>query len=249
MKVEILGLSTQKDFENKISKIGAENITELCILHCVSFSEIPYLPNLKKLNCANTNIKSIPLMEKLEILYCNGCSLLDSIPCFSNLKVLSCSHAYVSIGLMKKLKKLTYSFCTDLYKIPYLPNLKILGCERGDIRSIPLMKKLEKLWVSNCPNLCEIPCFPNLKKLHYSRTNIKYIPPMEKLEELWIFDCPKLYEISHFPNLKKICHHNMIMKIKFYNKELKIYDKQNTLQHFQGRLYQNTYRTYELLIF
>ncbi len=206
MKVEIPSYFTQGEFENKINEVEIKNITELDVSCRSIIIDIPYFPNLKKLNCSCSNIYSIPLMEKLEEIYCYFCPNIKEIPNFPNLKELNCSH-----------------------------NI--------NISSISSMKNLEKLICFNS-NIPYIPYFPSLKILRCYDTNITSISSMEKLEEICCYLCPNLHEIPNFPNLKKLCY-NGDLKIKFYNKNLLINCKIN----FQGRLFQNTYRTYELLMF
>ncbi len=172
MRVEIPDHFTQEQFENKINEIGIENITELWFHNCPNILEIPYLPNLKLLQCSRTNITSIPYIEKLELLHC----------------------------------------CM-------------------------------------CPNLTEIPYFPNLRELQCFYTNIKSISPMEKIKLLVCSPCPNLHKISYCFSLN-ILYCDDYLKIKFYKKDLEINNEQGTInQQLQGRLFQNTYRTYELLIF
>ncbi len=184
--------STREEFENKINKVGIENITDLDLNFNKNITELPNFPNLRILNCSFTYIKTIPFMEKLEELIC-----------FS---------------------------CPGLSKIPHFPNLKKLGISDTNFSFIPIFEKLELLVCNICPKLFEIPYLPNLR-------------------ELWLYSTVDFVKVSYLPNLKKLyCYHNL--KIKFYNKDLIINDKiDTTIQHFQGMLYQNTYRTYELLIF
>ncbi len=68
MKIIIPTSLFQEEFEEKINEIGTENITELDIYGCHKITSIPYFPNLIKLECSITRIKSIPFMEKLEEL-------------------------------------------------------------------------------------------------------------------------------------------------------------------------------------
>ncbi len=114
--------------------------------------------------------------------------------------------------------------------------------------SISFIEKLQELDCCHFSNISKIPYLPNLKKLICSFTDISSIPPMEKLEELNCCECPKLSEISNLPKLEKL-HCSISLKIKVYNKNLKINYCKDMFQHFQGRLFQNTYRNYELLIF
>ncbi len=137
-----------------------------------------------------------------------------------------------------------------IYKIPYLNKLKRLDCSLTNISSIPFMKKLRELGCGSCKKLSEIPNLPNLRKLGCDATNISFIPLMRKLRELYCHGCPNLIKIPNFPNLIILyCDNNL--KIKFYNKNLRINHRINTIaiQHLQGRLYQNNYRAYELLMF
>ncbi len=137
----------------------------------------------------------------------------------------------------------------NIIEIPHLPNLKKLWCTFcTNIISIPLMETLEEIVCVHCPNILKIDHFPNLKKLWYTNNNGFSIPKIKKMEELWCYQCPNILEIPYFPNLEYlICDKDL--KIRFYNKDLGINNSIYSIQHFQGRLFQNTYRTYELLIF
>ncbi len=240
---------TQEEFENEINKVGPENITCLCISINKNIRKVPYLPNLKELNCHGNNLFSIPLMEKLEKLCCYDCLNLFEIPNFPNLKTLICSFGNISsIPPMENLELLECNECENLCEIPYLPKLKKLSCYScPDILEIPYLPNLEVLFFP----LAEknfLSFSKNLKILFCSHSSIKSIPPMEKLEQLQCHDCPNLLEIPNFPNLRKIqCDY--YLKIKFYNKDLEVNNNIISFHHFQGRLFQNTYRTYELLIF
>ncbi len=151
------------------------------------------------------------------------------------------------IGI-ENITDLTVEFCKNITNIIFLSNLKLLDCTFSSIISISPMEKLEWLRCDNCPNLLEIPYFPSLLILDCKWTKIRSIPLMEKLEQLVCYDCPDLIEIPNFPNLKAIMC-DFTVRMKFYSKNLIINCERDTLQHLQGRLFQNTYRTYELLIF
>ncbi len=189
-------------------------------------------------------------IENITELDIHNCLYLSEIPCFLNLKILDCLGTSIkSFPFIENLEKLCCSFCQNLLEIPNFPNLKQLVCAfSSSIASIHPMEKLEELDCNYCQNLLEIPYLPNLKELDCSFTNIKSIPLMEKLEELHCSLCPNLFKIPHFPNLKELLRVDYHLKIKFYNKNLRIHFF-NTIQIFQGRLFQNTYSTYELLIF
>ncbi len=172
MKVTIPEYFTQEEFENKIKKVGIENIIHLNIILNEQITRIPYFPRLKILIVSFTNISSIPYMENLEELYCDNCNFFS--------------------------------------EIRYFPKLRILSCRRTNILSIPFMENLEVLDCTHCPNILKIFCYPNLKNLYCS----------------------------------------IDLKIKFYNKNLEVNWKtvKIQIQYFQGKLYQNSYRAYELLM-
>ncbi len=128
---------------------------------------------------------------------------------------------------IKNIMQLCISFCMDITYIPYFPNLVKLICSCSSITSIPFMEKLEVLICSFC-SIFEIPNFP---KLNY-------------IDCEW---CPNLFTVPNFLRMKELkCDKNL--KIKFYKKNLKV-NMNNATQHLQGRLYQNMYPMYELLIF
>ncbi len=248
---------SQKEFEDKINSSDIKTLKKLDTIYCHYITSIPVIPNLKKLGASYCNISSISYLEKLEKLDITSCPNLLEIPNFPNLKLLYCSETNIaSIPLMEKLEILYCCFCPNLLEIPNFPNLKKLNCRNTNITSIPHMKKLK-----------EIDC---------SRTNIKSIPPIKKLKSLIIIDCPNIIEIPNFPNLEVLaCIYSSpkifdftklkkmkklkeiecaISSVKFYIKNLKIINESDIYQNnhiyiLQGRLYQNIYCTYELLIF
>ncbi len=134
--------------------------------------------------------------------------------------------------------------------IPPIHGLTMLTCSYSDTESIPFIPNLRTLNIINCPNIKKIHNFPNLRILNCNFSKITFIPPMKNLKEIICKCCLELYELTNIPNLTDLqCDNDL--KIKFYNKNMRINYKINaiTIQHLQGRLYQNTYRLYELLIF
>ncbi len=136
--------------------------------------------------------------------------------------------------------------CINITNIPHLPNLIKLICEFVNISSIPFMEKLEVLYCTDCPNLHVLPNFPKLIELNCGYAVFKSIPPFKKLKIMYCFGID-LCILPNLPELREL-HSDRNFKIKFYNKKLNI---SNPLMRksIQGKLYQNIYRTYELLIF
>ncbi len=264
MSLKIPHFYSQKNFENKIKKIKNGNITELDLDENPHITKIPYLPNLKILKCGNTNISNISLFKKLEELECWKCPNITEILNFPNLRLLNCSLLDIeTIPPFEHLEELICFKCPNITEIPYFPKLRILDvgfCTNFKITYF--FEHLEVLQCENCLNITEIPYFANLKTLHCSNINISSIPFMKKLEKLECWFCANLLKIPNFPNLKFLkCDHNF--KNKMYNKNLEINNVklisetehitnekyENVIQYFQGKSFQNTYRTYELLIF
>ncbi len=224
---------TDYQFEKKINEIGIHSIVELDITCCKNILKVPYFPNLKKLNCSHTNIAIIPLMNTLESLNCNYCKNIYSIDSFPNLKEICCRGSnIINISSMEKLEVLDCACCQNMKSINYFPNLRALCCNYSpDIFSIVLMEKLEILYVHMCINLSEIPNFPNLKELNISGClNMNKFPLLLKLDIL---------NINRIVKLRICCQYIYVGGHRFFNSR----------GYLQGRLYQNTYRAYELLIF
>ncbi len=183
-------------------------------------------------------------------IYC--CKKITYIHHFPNLIKLVCdSSAIVSIPSLENLEILTCYDCIDLIEIGHLPKLKYLDCSATKIKSIPFMENLKELLCDNCENLIKIPNFPKLEKLNCSRCNIRYIPLIKSITNLNCFDCANIFEISYFfENIKNLVCDIDNKRIKIYSKDLTIRDIfiRRSYDNTRGKMYQNIYRMYELLI-
>ncbi len=232
MDLNVSPYSDQEEFENEIKKLGAENIARLYIIRNSKITNIPYLPNLKR-------------------LYCIKCSALIKIPNLPNLEELDCVESNIfHISPMNNLKKIYCRLCPNLRNITgNFPELKILYCRNNE--HVEVIGNME-----------------NLEALDCSYTNIVFIPHIEKLKRLYCDGCPNLVEIPYLPNLLilycryvekikfiiirsnklYILRYDFYIKNKVFNRNLEINNIDNTIHHFQGKLYQNMYRMYELLL-
>ena len=110
--------------------------------------------NTTELFCCR-NVTEIPLLPKLERLYCNNTKITE-IPVLPKLIKLSC-------------------YNTKITEIPFLPKLKYLDCSNTKITEIPVLPKLERLWCYNT-NVTEIPLLPKLEILSCYNTNVTTLP-------------------------------------------------------------------------
>ena len=98
-----------------------------------------YDNNTTELSCCR-NVTEIPVLPKLEILYCDN-TKITKIPVLPELKKLNC-------------------YNTNIIKIQLLPKLEILYCYNTKITEIPVLPELKELWCSNT-SITEIPKIPN----------------------------------------------------------------------------------------
>ncbi len=182
-KVEIPPNFTQKEFKNKLEEIGIENIIELNLNYNKFIKKVPCIPNLKKLECNLSNVKSITYMKNLEELSCILCKHITYLKNFPKLRVLIFNYNnMINFPLYKNLEELYIIGCTNVVSILSFPKLKILRCFNTDIRYIPYLPNLEVL---NCEN-----------------TNISYLHYYSHLKYLNCIDCPFLVDNPNLSNKK-----------------------------------------------
>ena len=150
----------RKEYNNDISEIN--------ISGCREIREIPMLPELQILYCSKcSNLQKIPILPKLRELDCSICLGLQEIPVLPRLIKLRCAGCMFlrEIPLIPLLQELDCSICRSLQEIPVLPRLDYLKCSGSPIRTIPFMPKLEMITCTGCSELREIPVLPRLKIL------------------------------------------------------------------------------------
>jgi hypothetical protein len=143
--------------------------------------------------------------EKMEVLYCNGCTALTEIPILPNLTKLFCSG------------------CTALTEIPILPNLTKLFCIGcTSLTKIPNLPKLTRLYCSGCTALTEIPSLPKLTLLYcYGCTILTKIPSNLNLDELECDECKWIpYNDEYNENLSLLVKAQKIVKRKLGTRKL-----------------------------
>ena len=97
-----------------------------------SLTSIPAIEGLQELNCDGcTLLTSIPAIEGLEHLVCSGCTLLTSIPAMEGLQDLECIDctSLTTIPAIEELKEVNCSGCTSLTSIPAIKELEYLDCD------------------------------------------------------------------------------------------------------------------------
>ncbi len=233
MHVIIPSDCTQEQLMIRINEVGINNITSLGV-------------------SSSLNITFIPPMENLEILYILRCPNITRIDVFPNLRELTCVRTSIEIiPRMEKLVKICCMSSKNMKKILYFPNLEELICSGSSITSIAYMEKLKKLECAACLNLKKISHLFNLEVLDCSQNKINFFIPLnENLKELKCTKCPNLHELYCNDKLEKIkCDEEL--KIKRSSKNLVEVETEfgkNNDKILQGKLYQNMYCMYELLI-
>ena len=143
-------------------------------------SDIPYLINLQRLDCSNsdiTHLEPIKYMKKLNYLDCSRTDIKDIQP-LSNLNSLE----YLD---------LSYTNISNLFMIEKLTNLKTLICANTSIDNLsPLrdLTNLEKLDISftQIEQLKDIAKLINMKELNCNETEIQSISKIRDMEKLEI---------------------------------------------------------------
>ena len=104
----------------------------LTINRCYTVQKIPFLPNLRGLNCYDCpKIQEIPILPQLENFECHNCPNIREIPSLPNLKRLFCEN------------------CPKLQKISPLPNIKDLSCIQCP--NLVFQPNNNVSWINNCP--------------------------------------------------------------------------------------------------
>ena len=121
------------------------------------------------------HVTEIPVLKKLTILYCIGCTSLTKICNSPKLEKINCSH------------------CPLLTDIPVINSLKMLSCEFCPlIKIIPSFPDLLTIMCNGCENLTEISDNPNLLSLDCSGCNLLIKIPNHIVEFLYCTNCPFL---------------------------------------------------------
>src|SRR6516162_9827527 len=119
--------------------------------------------NLRKLDCDDNQLTSLPPMPNLQKLYCYN-NQLTSLPPMSNLQKLFCEN-------------------NQLTSLPPMPNLQVLYCENNQLTSLPSMPNLKELYCYD-NRLTSLPPMPNLQKLYCSENKLTSLPSMPNLQVL-----------------------------------------------------------------
>ncbi len=251
MKVEIPQEFTHQDFINKIYKIGIWHITELNI-RTSNIEYLPYLPNLKILNAYNYIFFDIPNFPNLEELYIEFNYMLIHIPNFTKLKKLRCNINALKLSYNYDNLKELYIYgdrtCND-FTLFNFPNLEYLSLFSTNLKKIPFLKNLEKIFMIMNSEIIIIPLLPKLKQINSISCKKILIPEIESLEVICIYLQQQYCIMQNVPRNLKILHIGGELKLKFYRTNLKLFCSDKLTKNIQGRLYQNIYRMYELLIF
>jgi Leucine-rich repeat (LRR) protein len=134
---------------------------------CESVIDLPYLPLLKELYAANSQLQSIPDLPSLAVLDISGTSV-RVLPKMPVLEILDAAYSQITI-------------------IPNgMPLLKTLDCTDTEVSTIPEdLLSLENLYCSNTL-VTKIPdCLTSLKTISCVETSIQFIPNFPILDRLY----------------------------------------------------------------
>lgn len=179
-------LPNLKYFENLIAiDISFNNISNLPLFsssieeiicnnnRIINLDSLINYKNLKRLNCSNNKIETIPCLNNLELLICND-NEINELNIFPNLLKLNCNNNKIKI-------------------IENLPKLKKLECDSNKIMKINNLTCLEELYCNdNCIIGLDNIYLNNIKILHCYHNNIQRIDYYSSLEEL-LCDNDKVY--------------------------------------------------------
>jgi len=126
-----------------------DNTTEIDCNKCQNVTELPFLPNLQRLYCYNTNITVLPEYPKLQDLWCRN-TKISFIPKYPNLQELFCANTKVTvIPEYPNLQKLD-CYNTQITVLPEYPNLQYLSCKNTNITVLPEYPNLQYKIIDNC---------------------------------------------------------------------------------------------------
>lgn len=174
-----------------------KNVTTLDLSNnmLISVSLLP--PNIEELSLMNNNITCIQNLQnygikKLDVSY----NKIKTVPIMNKLEILSCDHN--DIEVIKSFPKLIKLFCgyNNIKKIEVMSTLQILECEHNKIGEICGFTHLVELYcVHN--NIGNINKLPNIEVLHCYNNNVTIIEYFEHLYELSC-DCNDRVCISQY---------------------------------------------------
>ena len=169
------------------------NLPELLELNsskCKSLSKLPGgLLNLKILNCSESGLEKIPLLNHLTYLDCNECTKLTEISGAPELIHLNISFTEVEI-------------------LPLYPELIHLDITFTKVKILPLYPKLKILIANDCFNLSKLESLPLLETLLIKNCiNLKELPPLMNLIELLCYGSgfaeSNIIDFKHMPKIKR----------------------------------------------
>lgn len=140
-------------------------IEEVLIMNnkITNINSLTRYPFLKRLNCSNNLIKSMPTIDSLEILICEN-NKIDNIPKLPKL-----------IKLMASDNKIKNLFNLD--------SLRILEIENNNLENIEYCNNLRELYC-NCTNVSNLKGFHKIEIIHCCKTNITKLEYFNELKEL-----------------------------------------------------------------
>jgi Leucine-rich repeat (LRR) protein len=127
---------------------------------CANIRVIPYIQELKSLDCQGSAITEIPSLPNLRVLNCSN-TQLTSLPELPSLSTLNCSQTLIS-------------------KIRVYNNLTSLNCESTPITSIPDMPNLIEIYAINCRMLTNAP------NRTFSTGSIWIRPNRDRMDKLYL---------------------------------------------------------------
>lgn len=160
----------------------------------VDINELSKYGHLKRLDCSQNNIETIPVISSLEILICNK-NRIKKIPKYMNLIKLLCPN-------------------NNIDTINDLPYLEILDCENNNLTKLGCYNNLQELYC-NRNNIKTIHAYPKIELIHCHSTNIKKIEYMSTLRELLCDYNNDLILSKYFKIVSSDIYSNDIILLKF----------------------------------
>jgi Leucine-rich repeat (LRR) protein len=197
--------------------------------------KLPYLPNLKILNCQYNKITILPPLLKCVELKCSG-NNLTSLGELPECEILECEQNYTMTRLpqlpkcqilrcrlckiemlppLPKCKELSCDHNNLVIDLPDLPECEILYCGRNTL--LTRLPKLDKCVELECSynKLVALPPLPNCKNLWCNNNNLTRLPELPMCEFLTCND-NKLVAIPYIPNCKYLsCYSNRLLHMTY----------------------------------
>jgi Leucine-rich repeat (LRR) protein len=142
-----------------------------------SISHLPFINNVKYLDCSNVNLKELPELPVVRYLNCSK-NMLKTLPELNCVEHLDCSENWIEkLKLFPFIEVLNCSQ-NKLKEIPNYEMIYDLNCSKNFLTKLVTKAKVincawNKINILECPNAIEVDCSWNL---------IEKLPQCEKLK-------------------------------------------------------------------